>query len=73
MSAQFVHSDVIRAGLSAKNISDSAAAIYWLASHNVDVSFHIAQLEGDFDQLAAIISALRESRKPVETVEQVAA
>lgn len=71
MSAQFLKSDVIRVGLCAKNISDSAAVVYWLDSHGIDTGFHIAELEQQFDQMAAFIDALRQSR--VAQVVEVAA
>lgn len=73
MSAQFVQSDVIRVGLCAKNISDSAATIYWLASHNIDIGFHVAELEQQFDQMAGFIAALRNSRQPEASEQQVTA
>ena len=62
MSAQFLNSDVVRVGLCAKNISDSAATIYWLASHGIETGFHVADLEKQFDQMAEFIAALRQSR-----------
>ena len=62
MSAQFLNSDVVRVGLCAKNISDSAATIYWLASHGIETGFHVADLEQQFDQMAEFIAALRQSR-----------
>ena len=71
MSAQFLHSDVIRVGLCAKNISDSAATIYWLASHGIETGFHVAELEQQFDLMAEFIAALRQSR--VAQTEEVAA
>lgn len=73
MSAQFVQSDVIRVGLCAKNISDSAATVYWLASHGIDTAFHVAELESQFDQMAEFIATLRRSRQPESTEQQVAA
>ena len=73
MSAQFLQSDVIRVGLCAKNVSDSAAVIYWLASHGIDPAFHVAELESQFDQMAGFIAALRTSRQPEASEQQVAA
>lgn len=73
MSAQFDQSDVIRVGCCAKNISDSAATVYWLASHGIDTAFHVADLESQFDQMAEFIATLRRSRQLEAADEQVSA
>lgn len=56
---QFVRSDVVRVGCLAKNIADSASVIYWLSSHNIDVGYHIADLERSVEQIGQLLLKLR--------------
>lgn len=64
MSDHFNNNAVLAVGYHAEQITKASSVIYWLASHNVDVAFHVADLEKHFDELAKLIADLRRSRLP---------
>lgn len=64
MSDHFNNNEVLAVGYQADQITKASSVIYWLASHNLDVTFHVAELEKHFDKMAELIAELRRSRLP---------